>query len=275
MWWGKVLGIFFGLLLAGPIGAAIGLIIGHFFDRGLTLNQRWEGWQNFTSSNSSHAREAFFVATFSVMGHVAKADGRVSEDEIRLARQIMQYLGLDDLQKKKAIELFNQGKQVNFNLASALKALYQGCRHDRVLLQMFMGIQLQAAYADGQINTTQKKLLQDICNRLGFAALDFEQFERTFRAEQTYQETSSSYRSSPQSRLSQAYILLGLKETATDSELKRAYRKLMSQHHPDKLISKGLPESMLKLATQKTQEIQAAYEEICKFRLYTRQNSVH
>lgn len=261
--WGKIIGGFFGFLLAGPIGMFLGIMVGHMFDSGLRVNIK----------HQAAAQQAFFNATFSVMGYVAKADGRVSEAEIQAARNVMSRMGLNEAQRQRAIELFNEGKQPGFNLDQALTQLMQACHQNKILLRMFVETQMQAAQADGHLSAAKQQVLQTICQRLGFAPLNFSFFEDLFNFQQRYQQGYQQYqqqgqrpRTTAQLSLQDAYILLDIKETATDVEVKRAYRKQMSQHHPDKLVSKGLPEAMMKLATEKAQNIKAAYERICDVR---------
>lgn len=265
--WGKLAGGFFGFLLAGPLGLVLGIIIGHFFDRGLNQNQPW----TFSSSNPSIAQQVFFDSTFLVMGHIAKLDGRVSEAEIQAARAIMSRLGLTDTMRQKAMNLFNQGKQASFNLENTLQKLAQACHRNKILLKLFVEIQMQTALAEGHLTPQKQQVLQKICHHLGFAPLNFTFFEHLFNFEQAFRQQSSDQRQqgyyhtsqSTQLNLKDAYAILGVSEQASAVEIKKAYRKQMSQHHPDKLLSKGLPEEMIKLATEKTQNIKAAYDRIC------------
>lgn len=268
--WGKLIGAFCGFLLAGPLGLFLGLIIGHFFDRGLM--QQWPAWP-FNAGTTGKAQQAFFNATFLVMGHLAKADGRVSEAEIRAAREIMRRMGLDEEQRKRAIELFEEGKQPTFDLKDTLDQLAVACHNNKVLLRLFVELQMQTALADGQLSSAKQQILQTIAQRLGFAPLNFVFFQDFFDFQQAYQQGSQYYQyhqqqrpASSRSHLQEAYTVLGVEASASDVEIKRAYRRLMNQHHPDKLISKGLPEEMLKLATEKTQQIKAAYDTICAAR---------
>ncbi|MCG6934369.1 MAG: TerB family tellurite resistance protein, partial [Proteobacteria bacterium] len=112
-WWGKVIGGTFGFMLGGPLGALFGAAVGHQFDKGL---ERGAISDVFGTGDQERVQAAFFTALFSVMGHVAKADGRVSPDEIAMARSIMQQMALDQEQTRVAIDLFNQGKRDDFDL---------------------------------------------------------------------------------------------------------------------------------------------------------------
>ncbi len=268
--WGKFIGGFFGYLLAGPLGLILGVFIGYLFDRGFASNQGWA----FSSLDPTLARQVFFDSTFLVMGHIAKLDGRVSEAEIQAARAIMNRLGLTAEMRRKAIDLFNQGKQPTFDLERTLKRLVQTCHRDKILLKLFVEIQMQTAFAEHRFNADKQHVLQKICQYLGFSPINFSFFEHIFQFEQafqqqsgqqqqSYQERHRPYHSQHQLNLQDAYAILGISERATPTEIKKAYRKQMSQHHPDKLLSKGLPEEMIKIATEKTQNIKAAYDRIC------------
>lgn len=257
-WWGKMLGGGFGYLLAGPLGALVGAALGHSFDKGLTGSIR----ARIEPGAQERIQTAFFTALFSVMGHLAKADGRVSEDEIELARDIMRRMNLNEDMRRAAIRLFNQGKQADFPLADVLSQFRQECHRRRNLMQMFAEILLHAGYADGKVKEAERGVLEQVRQQLGFSIHEFQHIEALVRNARHFggggfgQEPPLS----PQASLREAYEILGVAASASDSEVKKAYRRLMSQHHPDKLVAKGLPEEMMKLATEKTQEIKSAYE---------------
>ena len=248
---GKILGAFFGYMLAGPFGALLGLMIGNFFDKGVAQSGR--------VSHEAHIQiqKAFFKATFSVMGHVAKADGRISESEIQIARTIMRRMQLNTEQKAEAIAYFSEGKQSTFNLDEALSDLLRSCSRHFSLLKMFVEIQYQAAQVERRLNPEKTRILQTISTRLGFTPF-FAYYQ------QSGYDPNQRRATHPRDTLSKAYTTLEIDKAATKAEVKRAYRKLMSQHHPDKLIAQGLPEEMIKIATEKSQNIQSAYEEIKK-----------
>ena len=263
-WWGKLVGGAFGFMLGGPLGAVLGAALGHNFDRGLKALPDDMG---FEAGDRERVQTAFFTTTFSVMGQVAKADGRVSSQEIRMAEAIMDQMSLDAAMRKTAISLFQQGKSEDFDLDAVLEQFRRECHGRSTLIGMFIEIQLQAAYADGDLDAIEDRMLQHICGRVGVSELDYRRLERMVRAERGFgggagERGSHRAASSGRASLQDAYQVLGIDAKAGDAEIKRAYRRLLSQHHPDKLVSKGLPEEMMKLAAQKTHEIRQAYETI-------------
>ena len=252
-WWGKIAGGTFGFMLGGPLGAVFGAAMGHGFDKGFSLDH-----QNINHQSQEQTQAAFFAATFSVMGHIAKADGQVTEDEIRIATDVMAQMALTGEQSKAAQNLFNSGKAPNFDYSGVVAQFRQVCGRRTDLLRMFMEIQFHAAYADGSVHPAERTILEDLNHSLGFSSAQFAQLEAAIRVH--YAESGGVAKRSSAEQLRDAYGVLGVSSDANDAEIKRAYRRLMSQHHPDKLVAKGLPEEMMEVATQKTQEIKAAYD---------------
>ena len=175
---------------------------------------------------------------------------------------------LNEEQKKLAINLFTQGKQTDFDPEPVILQFKKTCSRRSNLLIMFMEIQLSTALADSELHHDEQRILLNIAELLGFKRREFEQLLARSTAEKFYSQFHKNHENPSSSKeiLAASYKLLGVNIDCTDSELKKAYRRLMSQHHPDKLVSKGLPEEMMKLATEKTQEIKAAYERIKQFR---------
>lgn len=254
---GKLIGALLGYWLGGFLGLLIGLILGHQLDKHLT---RLAGGFLLSSlaKHQVQVQQVFFEATFGVMGHLAKADGRVSEQEIALARQVMQRMGLNDQAQRMAIDHFGRGKQADFDLDATLERLRTTLRGQQNLTRMFIEIQLSAAFADGELKASERGVLEQICVRLGFPLDAFERLVNMIQAELHHQQAGRDRGPS----LEDAYAILNIDESASDAEVKRAYRRLTSQHHPDKLAAKGLPKEMMKLAEEKTHEIRSAYERI-------------
>ncbi|CAM2916618.1 molecular chaperone DnaJ [Legionella steigerwaltii] len=284
-WWGKIIGAFFGYLIGGPTGAIFGLLVGNFFDRGLYSYFSNPHWLYYTEKRKT-TQKIFFEATFSIMGHLAKADGRVTEQELQMARLFMNEMRLNSEQKTRAKHLFNEGKQSEFNLDAMLENLKKTCKDNRDLLRLFIDIQYRAAQADG-LDVKKIQVLDKIFSKLGFAPLHnqyrfYEDFGRSYSSEsqnnaeqqsqQSQQSSSSSHSYSSYSRynyqptktnMDYAYALLEVSPDANKQEVKKAYRRLLSRNHPDKLIAQGLPQEMIKIANEKTQKIVKAYELIC------------
>jgi len=258
-WWGKALGGAFGFMMGGPLGALIGIGFGHNFDKGLGNVMSGE---KFQPGQQERVQAAFFTATFTVMGHIAKADGKVTRDEIRMAEAVMSHMGLAADVRESAKRLFSEGKSDNFPLDEVLDQFKKELHRRSTLLQMFLEIQLQAAYADGVLDPAEEKLLAHICNRLGVPLHQLHRLEEMLKAGFGQGSYQTSAKASRTTSLSDAYNILGSNKSASDVEVKKAYRRLMSQHHPDKLVAKGLPEELIKDATEKTQQIKDAYEQI-------------
>jgi DnaJ like chaperone protein len=271
-WFGKFVGGAFGFMLGGPLGAILGASLGHQFDIGMI---RLENLETLNPGDQQRVQMAFFTATFSVMGHIAKADGRVSPEEISLANRIMDQMQISGDMRTTAVNLFQQGKRADFPLNDVLTQFYRECHRRTDLIRMFLEIQIQEALADGALDSKEERLLQHICGQLRVSHFDYERLKIRVQAQQRFnydyhyqqQGRQNQYqRQQPyrreQSSLKDAYEVLGLTPSASDDEVKKAYRRLMSQNHPDKLVAKGLPEEMMKLAKEKTQKITKAYETI-------------
>ena len=246
-WWGTLIGGTLGYMMGGPLGAMLGAALGGNFDRGINVTGQ------FDPGAQERVQAAFFSATFSVMGHIAKADGKVTPDEIASANHIMAQMQLSEEQRQAAKKLFSEGKNETFPLDDVLAQFRTECHRRRNLLQMFLEIQIAIAMADGHLHANEKRMLYHIGDTLGFSHQHLDHlFQFTAGASHTPEHQTQT--------LDDAFNILGIDKSASDAEVKKAYRRLMSQHHPDKLVSKGLPEEMIKVATEKTQEIRKAYD---------------
>ncbi|WP_369600799.1 co-chaperone DjlA [Hahella sp. SMD15-11] len=262
-WWGKVLGGSLGWALGGPLGALIGAALGHTWDRGLSDMPEWAARENVARQERIQA--AFFTALFGVLGHLAKADGRVSKDEIDAASQIMDQLGLDTEQRAFARNLFREGKSPDFDLDAVLTQFRAEAGRRVSVNQAFMEALLVLALADGELHPGEQAILLRVADALGFSRFQFEALLAMVVARQGYryhQYQGYSERHVPEPDIRQAYQVLGVEETASDDEIRKAYRRLISQHHPDRLIARGVPEEMIRLANEQTARIREAYEQI-------------
>lgn len=262
--WGKVLGFLFGFMLTKHIvGALFGMWLGHRFDKGLGLN-----FNKFTTAkNESDRQAAFFYTAFSVMGHVAKAKGHVTSHEIAFASAYMDKLALTADLRQQAQNAFREGKAAGFPINDCLASFQRTCGKRPDLMLLFLEIQIQVAFADGKLDDHEREALHNIARQLGFSSKDLNNLLEMIIASANFnqangQSHTGSFTSDQQ--LENAYKILGVNKEASKQDIKKAYRKLMSQHHPDKLIAKGLPAEMMEVAKEKTQDIQGAYDLIAK-----------
>jgi DnaJ like chaperone protein len=249
-WFGKGIGGLIGAVIAGPVGSLLGVLVGHQLDQNMSVK-----------SGRRSVREIsrlFFETTFEVMGQIAKIDGRVSEDEVRVARRIMHGMRLTDVQVQSAIEHFTRGKSADYPLDVRLAELAAqlGGRSD--LARAFVQIQLQSAIGAGNVGADKRQALWRVANALGVSRAELAQLEAVVRGF----ERGGAAQPTPAQSLEDAYRVLGVTPQASNDEVKMAYRRLMNQHHPDKLVARGLPKSMVGVAEQKTHEVRTAYERI-------------
>lgn len=255
---GIVLGGLIGLVSGAIPGLLLGAVVGGLVNRALV------GFMQ-----GPHSPQAiFFKATFSVMGCIAKADGRVTEAEIQYAQAVMARMNLSAQRRQEAIAYFTEGKAEEFELAGVLEPLARLIQRRPEVKIMFVEIQLQAAMADGHISEAEQQIVRQVCALLQLSGAEMATLVARMQAQQFFYQQGGSGGAytgqavDPALQLKEAYGVLGVSAQASDAEVKRAYRKLMSQHHPDKLVAKGLPAEMMQLAKEKTQEIQAAYDRV-------------
>lgn len=258
---GKIVGAILGFLTLGPIGALAGAVAGHVVDRSLG-----PGATRLSRARMAEAQETFFRTVFLLLGHLAKADGRVSEEEIQQTEAFMRQMGLTAAHRRRAIELFRQGRGPDFELQSQLAEFNQICGRFGNLRQMLLVYLIGLALADGRLDEVEAGFLEQVAFALGFNAATFQTLVRMIAAQSQFagfgaerRQRRETYRPAPD-KLALAYQALGVDPSASDQEIKRAYRRLMSQYHPDKLIGQGLPEDMVEVATERSQEVQAAYD---------------
>lgn len=261
-------------MVGGPLGALIGAAVGHNFDQG--GQKTVEGP---SAAEKRHAQTTFIMTAFQVMGHLAKSDGRVSEQEIAAACAVMDRMQFTSSQRRVAIDCFTEGKQPDFSLDHALDALQRVYHSRSAPMQPWFEMLLNVAYADGQLHPQTHARLLHIAERLGIARLQFEALHTLFRAQRwTRQQRPGTAHDGDEAErdqrthdrrpttavhsVAQAYTVLGLKRDAGPDEIKLAYRRLLKQHHPDKLAAKGVSSAELARATEKTRQITAAYDYI-------------
>ena len=237
-----VLFSFFGLVVGGVRGLLLGAALWYAVN--------W-GMRNVVGGKLVQVQAQFLDSTFAVMGALCKVDGVVTRDEIAVAEAMFTRLNLSGEQRESARAAFNRGKASDFDLDAEVAKFASVTRGMRPILVMFLQIQCAAVAADGNVHPAEHQMLVRVARLLGLTEADVAQLEALLRGGTTGP--------SPQQKLDDAYTALGLSASATDSQIKQAYRRLMSQNHPDKLAGKGLPESMREMAEERTREISTAY----------------
>ena len=262
---GKAAGFILGFIYGSLPGALLGLFLGHLVDRSLARNMS-VSWQSYSGARTENRRQVFFAATFRVMGYIAKADGRVSEEEIRAARQVMQGMRLNAAQMRQAMDYFNEGKSPGFDFDAELGRINAACRGQPLLRQFFVHTQFFMAFAHGDVTSEERAALNRIGAALGLSSWHISQMEAQARMRFGFAQGNGRAGPAQQQPLGDAYRALGVSSTAGDQEIKTAYRRLMKENHPDKLVARGLPEAMMERARERTREVNRAYERIKEHR---------
>jgi len=260
MFFGKVIGGLLGIAVGNVPGLILGVFLGHAFDRALAKALRFGSPENIELIKNS-----FFETTFQLLGYLAKVDGHISKSEIARTEQIITQMGLGADQRQQAIDLFRRGAASDFKMEPVVAAFLQICGPQRQIQQTLLLFLIALAQADQGMEPAEHAALVRIASVMGLGAAQLEQLLRMTRAQEHFQDHRGQAAQRGTS-LADAYMALGVNSAVGDKELKQAYRRLMSENHPDKLIAKGVPEAMIKLATTRAQEIQAAYEMIKKTR---------
>lgn len=262
---GKLIGGLIGFVLFNFPGLLIGLFLGHAYDssRGGSF-----GVGGFGNAPHPDAQRLFFETLFRLLGHLAKADGRVSEAEIEQAEALMRQSGLTSEHRQQAINLFKEGTQPGFDIDRQLAEFLTACGRNTRLKQTLLVYLITMAHADGQIDQAERMVLERVASTLGIPGMVLAQLINMVGAQAHFRSGGGGYSGYQQStghrpsqnELDLAYQALGVSSSSSDAEIKKAYRKLMSENHPDKLMGQGVPEDMVKMATERSKEISKAYD---------------
>ncbi len=254
----KFIGFIAGYYFYGFFGALAGLFIGSVIDRA-----RAYGPGAINPMQNALRQTVFIETLFLSMGKLAKADDRVSEDEVAHVEMVMQKLGMTVEHRVQAIALFKRGTDPAFDVAATCNRFMAVCGQTRNLTQLLLVYLIIMAAADGRFDSAEKATLGDIAARLGYDSTAFEHLMGMVLSQSHF---SAGQPVNSAAALDDAYKTLGVTAGNSDAEIKHAYRKLISQYHPDKLIGQGLPEDMVAMATEQAKGIQLAYDLIKKHR---------
>lgn len=237
--WGKLVLGAVGFMIGGPIGAGVGLALGDGIDTAEEPSQKAE----------EQVRTAYFVCFFSSLAKIAKADGKITKDEIDAVKNIFKDFELDEQQKESAIQIFNEAKNNTSTIKEYTDQLAKLIEYERETGEGFLRYFFDIASSDGNISDAELALLYEA--------------ENSFRLRQgTVDELIGNNQSAENEKMSfeEAYSLLGCSSTMTEKEIKSVYRKKCNDFHPDKLHSKNLPPEFIKFANQETAKINEAYK---------------
>ena len=263
MYWCRIIGTFVGtvvgVLLVSPVlkilSVAAGYFAGRQFDRGFAAQR--QAFDDLGSA-SSRLSEEYVRALFTCMGHVAKADGRVSEEEIRAARLVMHRLNLGPAQVRKAIHWFDDGKQPGFPLLQTVRELRRVHARRADQRTLFVRLLLEVVLAGSRLRGRERTLVWTICTELDIGRVELAQLEAMILAQKGFRRSPAG--TADMARLRRAYETLGVEESSTNDEIKRAYRRQMNRNHPDKIAGSNPDEAAVTDAERRTREIRAAYE---------------
>jgi DnaJ like chaperone protein len=248
-WMGKFLGGAIGLALAGPLGAIAGAVVGHMLDQAangeVAVGDRREP---FTPLED--AQMLFFVATFSMLGKLARVDGRVTPEESATLEAFMSRdLRLSPESRRVAIDIFQTAKASPEPFEAYAGQFAKAFRHQPQILEFMLDLLLRLAAADGAVNPAEERMIRAAA---GFFGMDAE----------TYRRLAERFGGSGPD----PYAVLGCTPSDSNEAIKKRYRQLVKEFHPDRIASKGLPEEFTHFAGEKFREIQQAYEAVEKQR---------
>ncbi len=249
---GKIVGGTIGFALGGPLGAVAGAVFGHAFD--LNDQKYLDGGEAPRPQSGEAAQFTFFVATFSMLGKLARIDGQVTPEEIRSVENFMQNdLHLDAQSRRVAMEIFNAAGRSGDTFEAFARQFYSNFIGQPQLLDLLIDILLRVALADGVMSPAEERLIRTAAGIFQFSETQYAQF-------------LSRYSRSAAPKADKHYAVLGASPAESNDALKSLYRRKVAEFHPDKIASKGLPDEFTKFAEEKFREIQDAWEHIKKDR---------
>lgn len=247
-WLSGIIGGGLGAMIAGPFGAVIGAALGAGMGGGQSLPQG-----SATGFNQTQQRQAiFFTAAFSMVGKLAKADGRVCEDEIAAIEKISrEALGLDAQTRSYANNVFRQAKDSSESFSDYARQFGDLFWQDQQLCSFMMSFLFQVAMADGELHPQEESMLLEAKTAFRFQESMYQSLRNRYVGAQS---TSTS--------LSKHYENLEVSPEATTAEIKKAYRQKANEFHPDKIEGKGLPPEFIKFANDRLAQINESYDAI-------------
>jgi DnaJ like chaperone protein len=245
---GKIVGGTIGFALGGPLGAIAGAVFGHAFDT--PQQQRLESGYAGSLSSVEQSQLAFFVGTFSMLAKLAAADGTVKQEEIKTVESFaVNDLGLSAQSRTIALNIFNTALDSPARFEDFAHQFYERFYSQPQMIEMMIDIMLRVGVSDGSLHASEEAIIMSAVGIFNFN-------------QNRYNQLKSRYVGVSD----QPYAVLGCNRDDATDIIKKRYRKLVQDYHPDKIASKGLPEEFNRLAHEKFREIQEAYDAIKKER---------
>ncbi len=235
--WGKILGGAAGFAIGGPLGALVGAVAGHAFDR-MRAERDTEAQPDLAKQT------AFAIAVIVLSAKMAKADGEVTRDEIDAFKQVF-HIPPDEM--TNVGRLFNQARKDSHGFEPYARQVGRMFANNPAVLEELLGGLFHIARADGVAHPNEIRFLQEVSEIFGFENATFERI----RAAHLGADKADPY------------AVLGLAHDAGDQEVRTTWRKLIREHHPDTLIAQGMPQDFVDVATEEMAAINAAYDTIC------------
>lgn len=245
--WGKVIGGVAGFAVGGPIGAVIGAVAGHH----VVDKKKQSG-----ALNQDDKQVAFTTAVIVLSAKMAKADGHVTRDEVNAFKQLF-HIEPEDMPTVASI--FDEAKSTSEGFEPFAEQIGEMFRGDWRVLEEIIGALFHIAKADGKIHPGEVQYLRKVALLFGFSDRDFDRLQTIYLGGWKGEGGRSV-------RADDAYEILSVSKDASDADIKKAYRNLVRENHPDTLMAKGMPEEFIELANEKLAKINDAYDRIKKAR---------
>ena len=244
-WFGKMTFGTMGLLFGGPLGAIIGVSLGHH----LVDKKAEYGQSGAVPPKSEQAQAAYFVCIFSILGKIAKADGVVTNDELKVVDDFINGMNISETEKQFAKQVFNEAKNSNYSVEDFASQFYQINSGQPAVLHSFLDVLFRVAAADKVLHPAEEDALMRIKDIFQISDRQFNDIKSIYFTD-----------------VDRYYKLLSCPVDSSNDEIKKSYKKLVRDFHPDTIVSKGLPEEFTEFASSRFREIQEAYEKVRKER---------
>ena len=243
------------MFLGKAIALIVLLLVGYQFYRGFRHSLKSFERQG---ENLARVSDEFVRALFGCMGHLAKSDGRVTEDEIRAARLIMHRLGLSPAGVRRAIGWFDDGKRPGYPLVQIVREVRRVSARSAGKRTMFLRLLLEVVLAKPSLGKEERAMIWTVCSELDIGRVELAQLEAMIRAQKGFKRSPAG--DADAARVRDAYATLGVDPEASNDEIKKAYRRLMNRNHPDKIAGSNPEAAVVAEAERRTREVRSAYE---------------